>query len=85
MIYDYYCTKCDKQWEESHSSDNRDKPCQGVCPCSKALPGVVKRDIAKPSFLLDGIKSVYTRSSPDFKERLKQIKQGAGKFHNIRD
>jgi hypothetical protein len=46
---------------------------------------VVKRDIAKPSFLLDGIKSVYTRSSPDFKERLKQIKQGAGKFHNIRD
>ena len=35
MIYDYKCEKCDKEWEEVHPVDNRDKPCKEPCPCGK--------------------------------------------------
>lgn len=81
MIYEYYCTKCDHEFEESHSSDNRLIPCGEPCPnCNEKS---VKKAISNSGISYDGMKSPHTRSTPEFKERLREIKKGAGKFHNI--
>lgn len=85
MIFEYYCKKCGKEWEEAHSSNNRLKPCEGPCPCEQKLEGVVGKMISQSGISYDGVKSVHTRAHPDFKERLKEIKKSSGKYHNIQD
>lgn len=52
MIYDYKCEKCDKEWEEVHPVDNRDKPCKEPCPCGKG--GKVYRPMTTPGLNFEG-------------------------------
>ena len=52
MTYDYYCDKCEKIWEESHSIANRDEPVGKDCPCEK--DGKVRRGVCAPALSFEG-------------------------------
>tara|TARA_R110002050_G_scaffold139954_1_gene264543 strand:- start:147 stop:341 length:195 start_codon:yes stop_codon:yes gene_type:complete len=52
MIYNYKCKKCDEEWEEIHSVNNRDKPCNEECPCGD--DGIVYRPMTAPGLNFEG-------------------------------
>jgi len=53
MLYEYYCEKCGKEWEESLSIADRDQPCKNQCKCA-AGHGSVKRGISAPGLCFEG-------------------------------
>ena len=81
MIYDYYCDKCDKTWEESHPSDKRDEPVGKPCPCGK--DGTVRRGVCAPGLSYQGSVSTIRRAGSGWNDVLKGIKKAAGKKSNI--
>ena len=81
MIYDYYCDKCDKEWEESHSSANRDAPVGKECPCGKG--GKVCRGVCAPGLSFQGSVSTIRRAGSGWNDVLKGIKKASGKESNI--
>jgi len=52
MIYEYKCKKCDKQWEEMHTIENRDEPCGKPCPCGDN--GSIYRPMIAPGLNFEG-------------------------------
>jgi putative FmdB family regulatory protein len=81
MTYDYYCDKCDKQWEESHPIADRDKPVGEACPCGKG--GTVKRGVCAPSLSFEGSVSTVRKAGSGWNDVLKGIKKASGKESNI--
>lgn len=82
MLYDYSCSACKHEWEESQLSDNRDRPCKARCPsCNEK--DAVSRGIGQVTLSYMGNQCVQSRATPQFKERLKAIKAGTGKFNTI--
>lgn len=76
MTYDYYCDKCDKVWEESHSIADRDKPVGKTCPCEGN--GTVKRGVCAPGLSYEGAVSPIRRAGSGWNDVLKGIKKAAG-------
>ena len=84
MRFDYTCGKCEAVWEESHLSDNRDKPLAEPCPnCGEE--GHVSRLMANVSVATETATSIAKKIDGDFKNRMQDIKKGAGKFNNMPD
>ena len=81
MTYDYYCDKCDKVWEESHSIADRDKPVGKTCPCEGN--GTVKRGVCAPGLSYEGAVSPIRRAGSGWNDVLKGIKKAAGPKSNI--
>jgi len=52
MLYDYHCKKCEKEWEEIHSVNDRDVPCGQNCPCGEN--GEVERGVCAPGLNFNG-------------------------------
>lgn len=76
MIYDYYCDKCGKVWEETHSIANRDEPVGKPCPCEDG--GTVKRGVCAPGLNYQGSLSPIKRAGSGWNDVLKGIKKAAG-------
>ena len=76
MIYDYYCDKCDKTWEENHTMSNRDEPVGKPCPCGDG--GTVKRGVCAPGLNYQGSMSPIKRAGSGWNDVLKGIKKAAG-------
>ena len=81
MTYDYYCDKCEKVWEESHSIADRDKPVGKPCPCEKN--GTVKRGVCAPGLSYQGAVSPIRKAGSGWNDVLKGIKKASGKESNI--
>ena len=73
MTYDYYCDKCQRTWEESHLSDDRDKPVGKPSKCCKG--GKVKRGIANPRINYEGAVSMIKRGGSGWNDMLKRLKK----------
>ena len=76
MIYDYYCDKCDKVWEETHSIADRDKPVGQDCPCGKG--GKVQRGISAPGLSFEGSVGTIKKAGGEWNNILKTIKKNSG-------
>lgn len=81
MLYDYYCDKCDKVWEESHLSAARNEPVGKDCPCGK--DGKVCRGVCAPALSFQGSVSAVKKAGSGWNDVLKSVKKGAGKQSNI--
>jgi hypothetical protein len=81
MIYDYYCDKCNNEWEESHKSAERDEPVGKACPCGK--DGKVCRGVCAPALSFQGSVSTIRRAGSGWNDVLKGIKKASGKDANI--
>ena len=81
MTYDYYCDKCDKVWEETHTIANRDKPVGKTCPCEGN--GTVKRGVCAPGLSYEGAVTPIRRAGSGWNDVLKGIKKAAGPKSNI--
>ena len=76
MIYDYYCDKCEKTWEENHTMANRDEPVGKPCSCGDG--GIVKRGVCAPGLNYQGAMSPIKRAGSGWNDVLKGIKKAAG-------
>jgi predicted nucleic acid-binding Zn ribbon protein len=81
MTYDYYCDKCDKEWEDVFPSADRDKPVGQPCPCGKG--GGVKRGVCAPALSFQGSVSAIRKAGSGWNDVLTGIKKASGKDANI--
>jgi len=81
MIYDYYCDKCNKRWEEAHTIENRDYPVGKDCPCGEG--GKVKRGVSAPGLSFEGALSPIRPAGSGWNDVLKTIKKNSGKDNTI--
>ena len=81
MTYDYYCDKCEKIWEESHSIANRDEPVGKDCPCEK--DGKVRRGVCAPALSFEGSVSPIRKAGSGWNDVLKGINKASGRDAKI--
>lgn len=81
MIYDYYCDKCDKTWEETHSIAERDAPVGKPCGCEEN--GTVRRGVCAPGLSFQGSVGAIKKAGSGWNDVLKGIKKAGGKKSTI--
>lgn len=80
-LYSYKCGGCDHEFSEVLKIDDRRAPTEAPCPnCAEA--GKIEMVISSPR-IVSGVGNLHSKTSGNFRDRLKEIKKMAGKHSTI--
>lgn len=86
-MYDYYCEKCSKLWEENLPMSKRNLPCKSPCPICKEDGGVKKNITGFPGVNVDTTLTPDKATGGKWSEITNKIKSGLPERYakNIKD
>ena len=79
-VYTYCCNKCDYEFEDILTIENRNIPCGNSCPRCQAENAIYQKIGAPP--IVGGV-GTHAKIDDTFKDILKTMKSNAGKHSTI--
>lgn len=80
-LYGYKCGACDHEFSEVCKVDDRRGPVEAPCPNCEVV-GKIDMVIGSPR-IVAGVGNLHSKTSSNFRDRLKEIKKMAGKHSTI--